>query len=198
MASVNRHSAIVTWAKLVLPILGILLLSSLFLFSNNPDPDAAWPYADVDVEEILRDQRVSRPRFAGTMDDGRDVLMIADSATPSTEAQDQLRLDIIEARIELSATDYVILNAESGLFDQDARIADLSGDVRVRTTHGYRLSSERLQVAIGDLWLFSPGAVSASGPGIRIEAGAMELAGQDNRPVLSFTGGVRLLYGAQD
>lgn len=198
MAQGNRHSTIVAWAKVILPIVGILLLSSLFLFSQSPDPDAALPFADVDVEQIARDQRLSQPRFAGTLEDGREVTVVSDTATPSPDDPNRILLDQIEARLEITRQDYVLLTAQSGRIDTSSQLAHLQGGVRLLSSHGYRLSSEEMNMSLADLRLVSPGPVVASGPGFDLEAGSMEVVGPDQDAVLSFTNGVRLVYGARE
>lgn len=194
MPSVNRHSTIVTWVKVILPILGILLLSSLFLFSRAPNPDAAIPFADVDVEQIARDQRLSEPRFAGLTEDGREITLVSRTAVPSPERQTLIFLDIVEGRIDLSDENFMLLNARDGAVDMTAQIADLDGEVQVVTSQGYRLNTDSMDVALSDAHLTAPGVVEITGPGLRLQAGAMEMVGPDGSAVVSFTGGVRLLY----
>jgi len=195
MAPMNRHSVIVWWVKVILPIVGILLLASLFLFSRSPNPDAALPFADVDVARIAADQRLSQPRFAGTLEDGRGVTLISDTATPSSERDTFIHLDTVEARVELSDDAFLLLDALSGTLDLGERVADLAGDVDIRTTQGYRVSSDAMQVAMDQLHLVSPGPVAASGPDFTLQAGSMEVFDPGTGAVLSFAGGVRLLYG---
>ena len=198
MASVNRYSTIVTWVKVALPLLALALLSTLFLFSRTPDPDAAIPFADVDVAQIAREQRLSQPRFAGTLDDGREVTLIADSAIPSEEDLNQIALSGIEGRVGLSGVDYLVVTAVDGVLNLVDQRASLEGDVEVVTSQGYRLSSDAMSISIGEFRIVSPGEVMATGPGFDLTAGTMELFGPNDAAVLSFTGGVRLLYEPGD
>ena len=56
MAAPNTYSTVVSWAKIILPLVALGLLSTLFLFSRTPDPNRAIPFAAVDVEELAREQ----------------------------------------------------------------------------------------------------------------------------------------------
>jgi hypothetical protein len=58
--------------------------------------------------------------------------------------------------------------------------------------------SDAMRLSLADLRLISPGAVRIEGPGISITAGAMDLNTPPEGAVLSFTGGVRLLYQPED
>jgi len=198
MAPGNRHSTIVTWSKVILPLLGILLLSSLFLFSRNPDPQAAIPFSDVDVAQIARDQRLSRPRFASTLRDGREVTLVAETAQPDPEETNLIRLDRIEARIDMMAQDYLLLNADNGEVNTAEQTSILRGNVQALSSRGYRINSAEMQVSLDESRLVSPGDVVITGPGLNLSAGAMEFVGPEGMAVLSFTNGVRLLYVQQN
>ncbi len=194
MAIENRYSTLISWIKIVLPLIALGLLSTLFLFSRTPDPDAAIPFADVDVTELAREQRLSNPRFAGTLEDGRRIQMTADVATPVPGTPNQLTADNIEARLEISGVDFLLLNARSSLIDLGASVAALSQDVRLTSSNGYRLSSDMMTVALTALDLQSPGPVVVNGPGLTLTGGSMSLTMEDSAQVLRFTGGVRVLY----
>ena len=57
----NRRSVIVAWLRVLLPLGALAVLSTLFLLSRKPDPDAAIPYARVDAEALARQPRVTAP-----------------------------------------------------------------------------------------------------------------------------------------
>jgi lipopolysaccharide export system protein LptC len=194
MSVENRYSTVVAWIKVALPLIALALLSTLFLFSRTPDPDAAIPFADVDVTELAREQRLSNPRFAGTLEDGREVLLMADAAMPVQGVPDQLNADNIEARIVLSDVDFMLLDARHSLIDLGASLATLTQDVHLTSSTGYRLDSNMMTVALNRLDVYSPGPVSVTGPAVTLTAGTMRLTGPDGAQVLRFTGGVRVLY----
>jgi len=194
MSVENRYSTLVAWIKVALPLIALALLSTLFLFSRTPDPDAAIPFADVDVTELAREQRLSNPRFAGTLEDGREVLLIADAAMPVQGVPDQLTADNIEARVVLSDVDFMLLDARHSLIDLGASLATLTQDVHLTSSTGYRLDSDLMTVALNRLDVYSPGPVSVTGPAVTLTAGTMRLTGPDGAQVLRFTGGVRVLY----
>jgi lipopolysaccharide export system protein LptC len=194
MSVENRYSTLVAWIKVALPLIALALLSTLFLFSRTPDPDAAIPFADVDIIERAREQRLSNPRFAGTLEDGREILLIADAAMPVQGVPDQLTADNIEARIVLSDVDFMLLDARHSLIDLGASLATLTQDVHLTSSTGYRLDSNMMTVALNRLDVYSPGPVSVTGPAVTLTAGTMRLTGPDGAQVLRFTGGVRVLY----
>jgi len=78
----NAYSRFVQWAKILFPLIALGLLSTMFLFSRNVDPSNAIPFADIDVEQIARDQQLSSPRFSGTTSGGASIIVDAETAMP--------------------------------------------------------------------------------------------------------------------
>lgn len=194
MAAGNRYSTVVAWVKVALPLMALALLSTLFLFSRAPNPEDAIPFAEVDVEQLAREQRLSRPRFAGTLDDGREVSLVAETAAPEPNNPNRILLTEIESRVRLEDADMLVMSADAGDLDLSRQLVGLIGAVSATTTGGYSLRSDRLNIAMDAMRLSSPGPVRVTGGGITLEAGAMELTGPEGEAFLSFTGGVRLLY----
>lgn len=184
--------------KVALPLIALGLLSTLFLFSRTPDPEDAIPFAEVDVERLAREQRLSRPRFAGTLEDGREVSLVAESAAPESGNPNRIHLDAVESFVVLSDEDTLRLTANEGDIDLAGQVVALSGDVRAETSGGLSLGSQRITVAMDRMNLASPGEVTLTGDGLTLEAGAMDMTGPEGAAFLSFTGGVRLLYDPED
>ena len=198
MAGANTYSTIVAWLKVALPLAALALLSTLFLLSRTPDPDAALPYTDLDVEQLLREQRLSRPRFAGTLDDGREVTLVGDTAASAVDDPNTIAMTAVESRVILSEESELLLTADQGDFFMGQQLIVLEGSVHALTTQGYQMDTGQATFAMDTLHLVAPGAVVLTAPGLLIEAGAMEMIGPEGAVLLSFTGGVRLLYEPED
>lgn len=194
--AIDRHTQVVGWLKVALPLLALAILSTLFLLSDQIDPDAALPYAEVDVEDRAREPRMTAPTYAGTTSDGASLTLSAEEARPAAEgapAQAQgLRMDL--ATPDGAVTE---LRAAAAVMDQEAREIVLSGGVTVTTSSGYRLETAELAAKLDRSSLASRAPVVATGPVGELQAGGMEL-GQDNRTpgayLLVFNKGVRLVY----
>lgn len=194
MAASNTYSRFVAWVKVILPLLALALLSTLFLFSRTPDPNRAIPFANVDVEELAREQSLGQPRFAGTLTDGREVIFTAERATPVADRPDQIEATEIEARVDLSANTILLIVAEIALFDLAEQMADLSRSVGLTTSTGYQLATELLRFDLTDFMAEAPGSVSVTGPGLSVEADSMRVTGTEGNNLVVFNGGVRVLY----
>lgn len=194
------YSTLVNGLKVTLPLVALGLLATLFLFSEAPDPDRALPYAEVDLDELARELRFTQPRFAGVLEDGREVTLVAGTAAPEFDQTGDSRaieFQDLDGRIALSETDVLTLSAPTGRIDIARQVAHMSGGVTAQTTLGYSIQSQEMQVQLNQLGLISDSPVDISTPELSLTAGTMSITGATGAEVLSFTGGVRLLYGQQ-
>jgi lipopolysaccharide export system protein LptC len=192
----DRHTRVVGWLKVALPLLALAVLATLFLLADKIDPEAALPYAEVDVVDRAREPRMTAPSYAGTTSDGASLTLTADEARPAApNAPAEARQLVMElstpdgGRTELHA-------AAAELQQAEARIL-LSGGVTVSTDTGYRLETPEVLARMDRSGLESRGAVTATGPVGELQAGGMVLSGDDRAPgtyLLVFNQGVRLVY----
>jgi lipopolysaccharide export system protein LptC len=196
VARIDRHTRLVGWLKVALPLTALAILSTLFLVARRIDPEAALPYAEVDVEDLAREPRMTAPTYAGTTADGAAVTLAAEEMRPASEGAPAeaagLRLDLATpdgARTELLAAEAVM--------DDAAREVVLSGGVIVTTSSGYRLETAEVAAKLDRTGLESRAPVVATGPAGEIRADGVVLSQDIRTPgayVLVFKGGVRLVY----
>ncbi len=192
----DRHTRVVGLLKLALPLLALAVLATLFLLADQIDPEAALPYAEVDVEDRAREPRMTAPSYAGMTSDGASLMLTAQEARPETAEAPARASDMV---LELTTPDGGLtrLHAAVAVIDQAARQVVLSGGVTVSTDTGYRLETARITAQLDRSGLESRDQVTATGPAGDLQAGGMTL-GQDNRTpgayVLVFNRGVRLVY----
>ena len=196
MARADRHTRVVSWLKVALPLAALAILSTLFLVARRIDPEAALPYAEVDVEDLAREPRMTAPTYAGTTSDGAALTLSADEARPSSDSAPAeaaaLRLNL--ATPDGARTDLVAAEAR---MDPVAREVVLSGGVVVTTSSGYRLETAEMAARLDRTGLESRAPVTATGPAGDIRADRMVLSQDAQTPgayVLVFNGGVRLVY----
>ena len=196
MARADTHTRVVGWLKVALPLTALAILSTLFLVARRIDPEAALPYAEVDVEDLAREPRMTAPTYAGTTSDGSALTLSADEARPSSDgapaeaAALRLNLDTPDG----ARTDLVAAEAR---MDPVAREVVLSGGVVVTTSSGYRLETAEMAARLDRTGLESRAPVTATGPAGDIRADRMVLSQDAQTPgayVLVFNGGVRLVY----
>ena len=180
-------------ARILLPILALGLLSTMFLVSRGPDPRRAPPPPGA-VGDVA-DEGMTALRYAGVTAEGAAVVISA-ARLRAGPGRDGGQAERISARIDLPDGRRLSLEAGQGRIDTAGRRAELSGGVLLRGA-GVRLQAPWLRVGLGDLRIEAGGGVRGSLPGGRITAGAAALRPDPDEPahhIVSFTGGVRLLY----
>lgn len=192
----DRHTRMVGWLKVALPLLALAILSSLFLLADRIDPEAALPFAEVDVEDLARQPRMTAPTYAGTTSDGAALTLSAIEARPAQDGNPAAALTVL---LQLDTPDggHSELTAGNAVLNNNAKEIVLSGGVTLSSSTGYQLVTETLAARLDRTALESRAPVFASGPAGDLQAGAMHLR-QDNREgttyLLVFNQGVRLLY----
>jgi lipopolysaccharide export system protein LptC len=197
MATVDRdlHSRVVAWAKILLPLAALGLLSTLFLFARAIDPEDAIPYATVDVEDRIREPRMTAPVYSGVTSDGASLSVQAAEARPGG-ADGAATAQALTARLETPDGALTDLVAAAGALDDGAGLLSLMGDVRMTTSSGYIVESQAMTARLDRTSLNSPGDIRADGPMGRITATGMSLeqTTTEGDYVLVFKGRVRLIY----
>lgn len=192
----NTHSRIVAGMKILLPLAALGLLSTVFLISNTVDPSQSVPTAQIDLQKRARELGATNPSFAGVTRQGDEIRFEADIVRPDPAAPTRLTADRIAAQFRLEAGTRVEITARSGAFDQRALRARLHDEVRMTTSTGYVIETERLISKLDALHVRSPGTVTATGPPGKLTAGRMLLhnASPGGAAELVFSDGVKLVY----
>ncbi|MFB2532157.1 LPS export ABC transporter periplasmic protein LptC [Paracoccus sp. p4-l81] len=182
--------------KVALPLAALAVLSTMFLISDKADPDAALPYAQVDVDKMTREPRLGRPTYSGTTADGSAVVLSASNALPGADGA--VSAQALNLRLTTPQGLIAHVLADQGGVDAGGRQIELAGGVRLSTSTGYSLATQSMTASTTDSRLTAPGTVTATAPFGRLTAGAMTLhGGETGAHVLDFTGGVRLIYQPQ-
>lgn len=193
----NPYSQLVGWAKIILPLSALALLSTLFLFSRSTvEPTEI---ALEEVEAIAREQRVSAPEFSGLTDDGAVIIISAKSARPDGTRPDTIGIDEMRLRMDNPDGSAVEVTATNGEIDGRARTARFLGLARLATSNGYEMETNGLTAELETGRVFSEGLLEVRAPFGQLTAGKVtfQTASEGIAQEMLFTDGVRLLYTPQ-
>lgn len=197
-APFRRRTRLVRWAKVLLPLAALGLMSTVFLIAKGPGAPAALPFAR--LSEIAAGQRLDRPRLAGVASDGTALVLSADRLSPVPGRPDAFAL--VRPHLEARAVDgrTARLDARAGEVNGPARTVRLTGEVRLEASGDIAV---RAATALADLdtGRLTARTVEAEAPFGTLRAGGLEmlgpLPGAGEGPAsasMVFNGGVRLLY----
>ena len=194
----NLHSQLVGWAKIILPLCALALLSTLFLFARDSgEPDIA---AFTRAEEIAREQRVSAPEFSGVTDTGDIIVISAKSARPDSARADTVIIDEIHLRLDTHDSTFVEVTSVQGEVDGRARVASFLGLARLETSNGYEMETNGLIAELDTGRVTSTGLLEIRAPFGELTAGKVtfQVATPQAGQQMLFTDGVHLLYTSQN
>lgn len=190
----NTYSRFIAWAKIILPLVALAILSTIFLFSRTIDPTRAIAISKVDVEELAREQQITAPRYAGVTDEGAAISFFAKSARPDLQNRANMFASEIEITIQTPEGARFDIIAQSGELDSVAGIVQIQEGVEILTSTGYLITGSQLTIALNTANVTAPKPVQAVGPLGSIDAGAMQLQQVGDKYVLVFKDGVKLVY----
>lgn len=193
----DKHSRLVRWLKVALPLLALAILSTLFFVAETLDPERAIPYAEVDVEQILREQGMTRPSFGGVSPDGVQISLSAASVRPGQERRDLLVGSALAAEFLIPYKGTLSIVSPEGIIDAASGEAILQGGARLESSTGYLVETDRIVTSYREATVLAESEVRATSPAGSLTAGALELRRKEiGEPgyLLVFRNGVRLVY----
>lgn len=193
----NTHSRIVAWLKIVLPLIALGMLSSIFLVSRSIDPTATLPYSQVELDDRVREPRLTTPKFSGVTTDGATITL--DAAEMRPDLADPGRGSVVSMHARMKTPDGATtdVQADTGRIDSGAGTFDMAGSVVITNSAGYRVTSSALSGLLDATALDATGSVKADAPMGRITADSLQLRPDPAAPgqyLLVFKDRVRLVY----
>lgn len=188
------YSKLVATLKVLLPLIALALLSTLFLLSRTIDPVSTIPFAEEDVRDRMEQQQITGPFFSGATEAG-DSLSFA-AAKLTTSADNRNEATDVTAKVDMVGGTHIDLVADTARLDLIASKMDLSGNVVITTSTGFKIASDVLMANLETATLTSPGQVQAQSGFGDLTAGQMILSGSraGGPSQLVFTNGVKLVY----
>lgn len=198
MLQPDPYSRLISWLKIILPLIALAILSTLFLLSRNVDPNQSIPFAEGEVSEHIRGQQVTGPLYSGTTEDGDRVSFTAEQLSFSEEAGNVARN--LSARLEFATGGSMTMVADEGVFNLPEDQADISGSILMHSSTGYVIRSEVLNARLSRIDMHFPEKVDATGPAGDLTAGALHVTSDENdeNTQLLFTNGVKLIYDPKE
>ena len=187
----NTYSRVVAWLKILLPLLALAILSTLFLVARTIDPAQNIPFADVDIDELAREQRIGAPNYSGVTADGAAVSLSAKQARPDPDVPGRLIGTDVTASIGLPTGARIDIAAQQVILDGPNRLASLRGSVVLNSTQGFQMHTEMLDVTLAD------SAITVTSEFGTLTSGKFVLTGDggtDKPYLLVFRDKVRLVY----
>ncbi len=189
----NFYSLFVSWAKIILPMAGIALLSTLFLFARNTD-QSSLPLAQ--LEEMARTARLTGPTFSGVTDDGTVFTVSAGVAAPDPADIKIVNIDKIRLLLSDPKGASVEITAGRATYDGTTNTVNLLGLTRLVSSVGYSLETRGLTADIDSGQVRTDSELEVRAPFGLISAGSLVIQRNEAEggQQMVFQNGVRLVY----
>ena len=191
----DSHSRMVQFFKILLPLVAIVLLSTVFLLSRSIDTDGGLPFTREGVSDQTDDQIVTLPDYRGTTRKGEEVHILATRAVQGSQNAVPTASEF-QGRLGLSDGGEITLDSNSGLIRPDKNVATFIGNVVITTTDGIEVTTDMLNTSLDEIRGDTPGRVNGTGIIGNFSAGRMTFGTEktDGPVHIIFTDGVKLVY----
>jgi len=191
----DRYSRMVAIFKVLLPLAALAILSTLFLLSRTIDPTTTIPFADQEIEQRLREQQITAPRFLGTSPQGDEIRVSAAVAHPP-QGDAPAEAEGLDAHITTASGVQIMLTSNRGTVDLAGNLVSFLGAVRLTTSTGYTVDTDVLLTAMDGVFVRTPGPVTGDAPAGEISAGRLTIQPKkpDGSVHMLFNQGVKLIY----
>ena len=195
--SLLRYTRIVRLLRWVLPLCALAL--AVFLLT--------WPSFNlIELPEVIPISGLEQPtperstmtnvRFLGTDSDGRPFTISARRAWHGSDRGEMVFLEGVSGSITVGEGDWMSLAADAGYFEQASQVLTLESSVKVTSSNGYRLESERVLIDLEQGMAESDGMVKGTGPSGDLEAEGFEVT--DHGGKFTFSGDVAVTLHTGD
>ena len=190
----NSYSFFVAWVKTLLPIVALGMLSTIFLFSGKVDVTQSLPYADLNVADIIREQRITRPYFTGISEGGTEFALSAAYATPDANKPSVLNVSELDIEFKSLKGSKTKITAGAGLVNAKTNYASITQGVRLDSKLNFWIATERLDIYFNHSYASTNGPFKGVFPFGSIDSGNMILKMITGKQQILFTNGIRMLY----
>jgi len=183
----DRYSRRVALLKRLLPAIGVVLL---LLIAIWPRLAPLWERFRLVLPAIdLRDARelqMVNPRYAGVDREGRPYVVVAASGRQIPDRQDLMSLQRPRGDLKTQGGAEIVVTALSGVYQSQAQLLDLFGDVTVTHQNGTRFVTQTARLNAGTNTAQGSDPVTGNGPSGEIKAQGFQILDQGQRVL--FTG----------
>lgn len=167
----QTHSSMVFWLRRVFPALALISVGFYFIGG-----EFSFKYGDhkasVEKIELTKNElKMTNPRLEGHDKKAGSYVILADSAVQKASAPHVIHLDKVDGKLVHPQNGTLTLTANNGVFDSNAEVMDLSGDIIVKGSEGLkaRLSTANILIKTQKITSNEPVFAEMNGSTIRAE-----------------------------
>ena len=185
------YSRFVAWTKVVLPFIAIGLIALVIIWPRlKTDDTFRIGFASVNITGKTT-PGMDNARYVGTDENRKPYSVTADLARLIDSDAGTVALELPKADLTLEDGTWLVLTADTGLYQRDGATLDLKGGVNLFHDTGYEISTEVLDVDLKAGGATGDKPINGHGPFGELKAQGIKLI--DKGQVIYFTGPAHLL-----
>ncbi len=190
----GTYSRMVTWLKILLPLLALGVLGTVFLINSDEGFEVGFSFSPADLDTLESGSFLNRPQIDGVTDKGEPFHLVAEKITPVGGDQNLVLVTALSGRFTFNSGDWVKLEAPGARLDIAAQTLLLEKGGTLETSDGNFATVRRLEAWLSSGEMRGNGIV-ANGPLGQISAEQFRIAAAEgeNR-VLWFENRVKMVY----
>lgn len=171
------YSRYVSWMKIILPGIALGLVALIFFWPqiNVGDNRFSISFKGIQVTDT-EDPSMINARFVGTDKKNQPFSITSDLAKNVIIGSSSIELEMPKADIGLKDGSWLVITADTGVYDQKGKTLSLLGKVNLFHDSGYEFNTEKAMIDLGNGLATSDTKITGQGPfgtltseGFRIE-----------------------------
>lgn len=188
--SAQRNSRRVKQLRIVIPMIAAAMVAAIVAITAANRVDEGFLLRFAGLNRTISEPQIVNPRFSYVDASGRDYEIEADAALQDERIPSAFNLVNPHAVLSPEASDRTEVNSNAGVYRQDLKIVDLSGNVVLRYAEEYEFRTDAASIMLDEKHLQGDLPVRGEGPMGNVEALGFEVLEGGKRII--FQGDVRL------
>lgn len=183
----RTYTRYVQMMKLLLPLVAVILLIMIIIWPHLHGESRQFSigFSNIEISDA-KDPSMINARYVGTDNDNQPFAITADIAKKTDDITQSILLELPKADLTLQDGSWVVLTAQTGLYDRPTQYLELEGDVNVFHDSGYEMHTESAAIDLANGSAQGYSEVIGQGPFGQINAEGFRLI--DKGRTIVFTG----------
>lgn len=195
--STHKYTRFVSFLKIVLPLIGIALLATVFLFTRDNSIEGGLRFSKADLESLETGISITNPRFSGSNVQGDTYDFSAKLVLPDAPKPTKLLVSGMSGEISFVRGNRVELSAQQATIEIAKQTLQFTDGVNLVFSNGLRINTQSIMADLAAGEITTGDTITASSPMGNIEAGNLRVEtlvveGNEEKRMIWFENGVKL------
>lgn len=189
LSTLTRRRRFVQFMKFILPLIALGTIAVVIAWPQLSRKHHMLPLTFSNVDSANAALVMNNPRYRGTDANGQPYIVTADRAVQDPQDDKQVTLDRVQADLTMHNGEWWSLTADTGLYQGNAQLLDLFGNIAVFGDKGYEMHGHSAEINLATKVVSSDEKVWGHSALGKINANGMRIYDKGQRVV--FINGVK-------